>query len=170
MNLVYHPNKILNTKLEDVNIEDPGFNPKELKEEMVDFMLQNNGVGLSANQIGADKRFFVMCDENRDQSILCMNPTILQYSNAAQVEYEGCLSFPNIWMKVNRPKDILVHFWDEDCVEQVFAMTGFNARVYLHEMDHTMGYTYKDKVSNAKWMMAQKKAKKIEKMIERSNA
>ena len=63
MKLVKYPNKILNTKVSQVNIEDPGFDPIELKKQMVEVMLDNNGIGLSANQVGLDAQVFVMGDK-----------------------------------------------------------------------------------------------------------
>ena len=65
MELVYHPNKLLETKCDEVDIENINFDPKEIKAKMVAFMLNNNGIGLSANQVGiTDKRLFVMADIN----------------------------------------------------------------------------------------------------------
>ena len=51
MNLVYYPSEILTTKVKDVDLTNPGFNPRELRAMMVDTMLSNNGIGLSANQV-----------------------------------------------------------------------------------------------------------------------
>ena len=72
MELIYYPNKFLNKEVKTVDLENPGFDPKELKKEMVDFMLANNGIGLSANQIGLDAQVFVMGDkeDNAKRKIL----------------------------------------------------------------------------------------------------
>lgn len=166
MNLIKYPNKLLDTKLDDLDLDNLDFDPKELKEKMVTLMLDNDGVGLAANQVGLNKRLFVMADRARTDSILCMNPTILQHTATASEELEGCLSFPNIWVKVKRPREILVHFYDEDLTEQIFKMEGHNARVYLHELDHTLGITFKDRVSSTRWDMAKRKAKKFEKLTQ----
>ena len=165
MELVYHPNKLLETKCDEVDIKNINFDPKEIKAKMVAFMLNNNGIGLSANQVGiTDKRLFVMADINdKSQSIICINPTILQHTAEHVIMEEGCMSFPGTWLKVKRPKEILVHFYDEDLVEQVFKMDGPNARIYLHEMDHTLGITFKDRVTRPKWELAERKRKKLEK-------
>jgi peptide deformylase len=102
---------------------------------------------------------------DKTQSILCMNPTILQHTAETNAVEEGCMSFPNVWMKIKRPREILVHFFDEDCVEQVFKMDDVNSRIYQHELDHTLGITFKDRVSNAKWDLASRKANKINKRL-----
>ena len=164
MKLIYHPNPILEQELETVDIENLDFDPKELKEEMVDLMHRKEGIGLAANQVGLNKKLFVMSTQERDQSIICINPTILQYTEETERDFEGCLSFPDIYVEVKRPKEILVAFNDENLEEQVFKMEGYLARVYLHELDHTLGITFKDRVSRVRWSAAQRKAKKAKRL------
>lgn len=162
MELIYHPNDFLNKEVATVDLENPGFDPKELKKEMVDFMLLNNGIGLSANQIGLDAKVFVMGDKV-ENSTICINPTVLQYTSDTQNDYEGCLSFPNIYMRVKRPKEILAEFYDENLEKQTVKIADYSAKCYLHELDHLLGITFKDRVSKLKWDMAVKKARKLEK-------
>lgn len=161
MKLIYHPNPILEQELKIVDVDNIDFDPKALKDEMVDLMYSNEGIGLAASQVGLDKKLFVMSDKTRDQSIICINPTILQYTAETELEYEGCLSFPDVYVQVRRPKEVLVAFNDENLEEQIFKLDGYKARVYLHEMDHTLGITFKDRVSRMRWGIAQRKAKKI---------
>jgi len=162
MELIYHPNDFLNKEVKTVDLENPGFDPVELKKEMIDFMLSNNGIGLSANQIGLDAKVFVMGDKV-ENSTICINPTVLQYTSDIQNDYEGCLSFPNIFVRVNRPKEILAEFYDENLEKQTVKITDYSAKCYLHELDHLLGITFKDRVSRLKWDMAVKKARKLEK-------
>lgn len=162
MELIYHPNDFLNKEVKTVDLENPGFDPVELKKEMIDFMLSNNGIGLSANQIGLDAKVFVMGDKV-ENSTICINPTVLQYTSDTQNDYEGCLSFPNIFVRVNRPKEILAEFYDENLEKQTVKITDYSAKCYLHELDHLLGITFKDRVSRLKWDMAVKKARKLEK-------
>jgi len=162
MNLIYYPNEFLDKQVAEVNLEDPGFDPKELKEQMIDCMLTNNGIGLSANQVGLDKQVFVMGDSLENSSI-CINPTVIQYTSETILDVEGCLSFPNIFVKVKRPKEILAKWYNENLEEQVVKIEGYSAKCYLHEWDHLHGITFKDRVSKIKWDMATKKARKLEK-------
>ena len=162
MELIYHPNEFLTKEVKTVDLENPGFDPKELKKEMVNFMLLNNGIGLSANQIGLDAKVFVMGDKV-ENSTICINPTVLQYTSDTQNDYEGCLSFPNIYMRIKRPKEILAEFYDENLEKQTVKITDYSAKCYLHELDHLLGITFKDRVSKLKWDMAVKKARKLEK-------
>lgn len=160
MNLLYYPNEYLNKEVSDVDVKNPGFDPKELKSEMVDFMLSNQGIGLSANQIGLDKKVFVMGDTVENATI-CINPKVLQHTEDTQLDIEGCLSFPNIFMKIRRPKEILVEYYDETLELKRTAVKNYTTKVFLHEWDHLHGITFRDRVSNLKWNMAVKKANKI---------
>lgn len=164
MKLLHYPNKFLDQEVKDVNLENPGFDPLELKEQMIDFMLDNNGIGLAANQIGLDAKVFVFGD-SKENSTICFNPTVLQYTKDTAVDIEGCLSFPDIYVKIKRPQEILARWYDENFQEQVVKIEGYSAKVYLHEFDHLMGITIKDRVSKLKWDMAVKKARKLEKAL-----
>jgi peptide deformylase len=162
MELVYYPNPILDKELDDFNLESPQYDPKQLKADMVKVMLESNGIGLSACQVGLNFKAFVMGDSETN-STLCINPTVLQYTEETVVDVEGCLSFPNMFVKVKRPKEILAEFYDENLQKQTVKIEGYSARCYLHELDHLLGITMKDRVSKMKWDMATKKAKKLEK-------
>jgi peptide deformylase len=164
MKLLHYPNKFLDQEVKDVNLENPGFDPLELKEQMIDFMLDNNGIGLAANQIGLDAKVFVFGD-SKENSTICFNPTVLQYTKDTAVDIEGCLSFPDMYVKIKRPQEILARWYDENFQEQVVKIEGYSAKVYLHEFDHLMGITIKDRVSKLKWDMAVKKARKLEKTL-----
>lgn len=164
MNLIKYPNEILEREVKDVDLENPGFDPVELKKEMVEFMIANNGIGLSANQVGLDAKVFVMGD-SVENSTMCINPTVLQYTQDTQDDIEGCLSFPNVFVKIKRPKEILARYWNENLEECTVKIEGYSAKCYLHELDHLLGITFKDRASKLKWDMAQKKARKLEKQL-----
>ena len=162
MEIVHAPNPILEKELQDVDLENLPFDPLRLKKDMSVAMLNNHGVGLSACQVGLDYKVFVMGDKP-DNTTLHINPTVLQYTEETVLEMEGCLSFPNVYVKVKRPKEILAEYYDEFLKKQTVKITGYSARVYLHELDHCLGITFKDRVSKLKWDMAKKKATKLEK-------
>ena len=164
MKLIKYPNDFLDKKVKEVDLENPGFDPVELKKEMVEFMLANNGIGLSANQIGLDAQVFVMGD-SIENSTMCINPTVLQYTSDTQDDIEGCLSFPNIFVKIKRPREILARYWNENLEECTVKIEGYSAKCYLHELDHLLGITFKDRTSKLKWDMATKKARKLEKQF-----
>lgn len=162
MKLVYYPDEFLTKKVADVDIDLPAFDPVELKKEMVEFMLSNNGIGLSANQVGLDAQLFVMGDSEENSSML-INPTVLQHTEEIVIDVEGCLSFPNVFAQVKRPKEILVEYYDENLEKKRTHLTDYSVKVFLHEWDHLQGITFKDRVSPLVWKMANKKAKKYTK-------
>jgi len=163
MNLLYYPDPFLEKVVEEVDPTNPGFDPKELKDEMVEFMISNRGIGLAANQIGLDKKVFVFGD-SPDNANIFINPTILQYTEDVTLDDEGCLSFPDVYVKVKRPKEILATYLDENLEEQITKINGYSAKVYLHEMDHLLGITIKDRVSKLKWDRATKRVAKAKKL------
>ena len=160
MNLIYYPNKFLDKQVKPFNLDNPPVDPKELKDNMVDIMLSNNGIGLAANQVEFDGQVFVMGDKENNTTIL-INPQILQHTQETVQDMEGCLSFPGIYVKVTRPKDILAEWYDENLEKQTAKIDGYTAKCFLHEWDHLQGVTFKDRVSKLKWNMAEKKARKM---------
>ena len=160
MELLYHPNDFLNKKLQLVNIEDPGFDPKEVLGLMTETMLKHKGIGLSASQVGMDAQLFVM-GYNEKNTTLCINPTVLQHTKETVTEMEGCLSFPGIGLAIKRPKEILVQYYDENLERKEQKLVGYSVKVFLHEWDHLQGITFKDRSTPLKWKMAAKKANKI---------
>jgi peptide deformylase len=159
MKLLFHPDEFLSKQVKAVDLENPGFDPVELKKEMTELMLASNGIGLSANQVGLDAQVFVMGD-SVENSTICINPTVLQYTQETVDDIEGCLSFPNIFVKIKRPKEILAEWYDENLEKQTVKIEGYSAKCYLHELDHLLGITFKDRASKLKWNMATKKARK----------
>lgn len=159
MNLIYYPNSFLSKQVKVFDIENPPVDPKELKANMVEIMLSNNGIGLAANQVEFDGQVFVMGDKQENATI-CINPQILQHTKETVQDMEGCLSFPNMYVKVTRPKEILAEWYDENLEKQTVKIDGYSAKCFLHEWDHLQGVTFKDRVSKLKWDMATKKARK----------
>jgi peptide deformylase len=164
MNLIYYPNKFLDKQVKDVDIENPSVDLKELKDNMIDIMLSNNGIGLAANQVEFDGQVFVMGDKE-DNATICINPKILQHTQDTVQDMEGCLSFPGIYVNITRPKDILAEWYDENLEKKTVKIEGYSAKCFLHEWDHLQGVTFKDRVSKLKWNMATKKARKLLKNV-----
>ena len=162
MKLIYYPDEFLERKVQLVDLENPKFDPKELHKEMVELMLASKGIGLSANQIELDAQVFVMGDKAGNTNI-CINPTVLEYTEDTVIDLEGCLSFPHMYVKISRPKEILAKWYDEHLVEHNVKIEGYSAKCFLHEYDHLQGITFRDRVSKLKWEMALKKLKKYKK-------
>jgi len=163
MELVHYPAEILNKQLKLIDIENIDFDPNELLKEMSDTMLASDGVGLAACQVGIDRALFIMGDKVAGVKMF-INPQVLQHTSDTGLDYEGCLSFPGMFVKVKRPKEILVQYFDEDLVQQTVKIDDYSARVFLHEWDHLQGITFKDRVSKLKWDRARQKKNKVAKL------
>ena len=106
-------------------------------------MFHHKGVGLSANQIGIEERVFVMMiDIDAQETITCFNPRIIKESKDEVVMEEGCLSYPELFLDVVRPSEIVVKYEDEDKKIHKLNLVGLSARVFLHEYDHMEGIVF----------------------------
>ena len=113
-----------------------------LKENMIHY----GGVGLSANQIGIGERVFIMVlNMETEETITCFNPRIIKrYDDNVWCE-EGCLSFPDEIINVERPDRIVVKYEDEDGKDHKIKLSGMAARVFLHEFDHLEGIVFTER-------------------------
>lgn len=142
--------------------------PKELVRAMSKFMTDNGGVGLAAPQVGIKKRIFIM--GNFIKLVACINPKIVSLSDERENDLEGCLSFPDLFMKVKRPTTAVVQYntISGELVER--ELTGFECRVFLHEYDHLIGVTFDQRVGNLSFKMAKDKRSKELKKKARASA
>lgn len=137
---------------------------EKLKNIMIQLMISNRGIGLAANQIGLDKNVFVMGSENMidfPRPFILFNPRILEFKGTSYIDKEGCLSFPNLWLDVERNSKILVEYFDEKGDHHVTEFSDLAARCFQHELDHLNGVCFIDKVSRLKLQFAMKKMRKI---------
>ena len=95
-------------------------------------MFDNAGLGISANQIGYKTRVFAMRGETKKDSIVCFNPEIVDFSPEMNTMEEGCLSLPDVFVRVVRPSHIATKYLDELQKEQGQLAEGLTARVYQH--------------------------------------
>ena len=115
----------------------------KLAKTLIQNMLHYDGVGLSANQIGIDERAFAMIrDLEYNDIIVCFNPRVIKrYDDEVWCE-EGCLSFPDEIINIQRPNRIVVKYEDEDKKDHKIKLDGFAARVFQHEFDHLNGIDF----------------------------
>jgi peptide deformylase len=148
---------ILHTKPEPYDFEKEGSTAKIFANALFDQMIKEKGVGLSANQLGINRRVFVIGID--DLKIFVFNPKIIE-EHGEELYEEGCLSYPGVKLKLKRPSEIVVEYQIEtgEVVRNTFR--GLTARVFLHEYDHMEGLTMKDRVSKLKWDLAVRKARK----------
>jgi peptide deformylase len=125
------------------------------------------GIGLSANQCGVFHRVFVIGTE--DFQIACINPKVTASSTEMIKDNEGCLTFPGLCLKIERPKWIDVEFTDVDGQTQQARLDGLTARCFLHELDHLNGICFTQLAGAVSLSMARKKQEKIVKKAKRKN-
>ena len=121
-------------------------NRPEMSRILKENMLHYEGVGLSANQIGIGERVFIMMlNMETEETITCFNPRIIKrYEDDVWCE-EGCLSFPDEIINVQRPDRIVVKYEDEDKKDHKIKLSGMAARVFLHEFDHLEGIVFTER-------------------------
>ena len=119
----------------------------ELAQTLVESMLHHRGVGLSANQIGIEERAFAMVsDIETMQVIVVFNPKIIKEYDRKEMMEEGCLSYPETFLEVERPWSIVVKFEDEEKTVHKVKMEGLMARIFQHEYDHMEGINFTQRV------------------------
>ena len=124
------------------------------------------GIGLSANQCGVFERVFVIGTD--EFQIACINPRIIGKSPSTIKESEGCLSFPGLYLKLDRPDWIEVEYIDENGQLMQTRLDGVTARCFQHELDHMNGIRMTDHAGPVMLQMARKKQEKIIKKIVRN--
>lgn len=164
LKLVTYPNDILTQKLDDFNFIDPVIDPRDLEEQMVKLMYEENGRGLSANQVGINARVFVIKTELLDgvqTPFAVFNPVVIATDPEEVLGEEGCLSFPDLYFKIKRSEHVVAEFFDRDANKCIIRFDGIDARCFLHELDHLDGICFTDKISKLKLNMALKKQRKL---------
>jgi len=124
-----------------------------------------NGIGLSANQCGIFQRVFVIGTEHFQ--IACINPKVVAKSEELSRENEGCLSFPGMFLRVERPTWVDAEFYDETGAFKQIRLEGLTAKCYLHELDHMNGVKFIDHAGPLAVQMARQKQGKLVKQIVR---
>jgi len=160
--LVPHPilrqkaNKLKSITEEDIKIAN----------QMMEAMIKAPGVGLAANQVGILKQIVTINYEDKESNkkvnYVLFNPSIIKYSDETVVMEEGCLSLPEQYADVERPKEIVVEYINENKKTIKKKIDGYQARILQHEIDHLSGKLFVDYLSSLKRNIIIKKVKKIQ--------
>lgn len=164
LKLLHHPDKFLTQVLPEFDFDNPIMDPRDLEEQMIQLMFEENGRGLAASQVGVNARVFVMKTENlKDVTtpFAVFNPKIIAEDPEIVQDYEGCLSFPNLFLPVKRPKHVVVEFLDRDNNKCIIRLDDIDARCFLHELDHLNGVCFTDGMSKLKLDLAIKRQRKL---------
>lgn len=142
--IVLFPNPVLEQPCETVAVFDKKL--VKLLNDMYDTMIEFDGVGLAAPQIGISKRIAVVDIDDDHGTIELINPELLEV-NGEQIGPEGCLSFPGVYGEINRPFSIKVKAQNRKGKTYYIEAEDFLARAILHEMDHLDGVLFTSKIT-----------------------
>jgi peptide deformylase len=142
-NLRYEGDEILNKRAREIDVIDDKI--KELAQDMLDTMHKWDGLGLAGPQVGVLKRIIVIDLYEENTQFVLINPVIISSKGEQECE-EGCLSFPNKFGKVRRPKEIVVEALDLDGKKVRVEGKDLLAQCLAHEIDHLDGHLFIEKV------------------------
>ena len=159
--ILTEPNKLLRQISKPV--EKVGNEEQLLMNDMLETMYSANGIGLAAIQIGIPKRIIVMDlskNENKKEPRYFVNPKIKNKDTLKSTYEEGCLSVPNQFAEIDRPKKCEVEYLDYNGEKKILKAEGLLATCIQHEMDHLEGILFIDYLSKLKKSMIIKKLSK----------
>ena len=152
---------------------------KETAHDMCKTMHEYDGVGLAATQVGIDAQLLIlssyvfMSPEERKiasatgdmgEDIIIINPEVVEQSEKEEVDLEGCLSFPDVFIKVSRPLWVKIKAYTVDGDVFTLEGNGFGSRAILHEMDHLNGKVMTDHLNYLSRKKALAKHQRIQKI------
>jgi peptide deformylase len=163
MRLIKSPHPFLQQQVKDFDFE--SLDAKKISEEMINIMNEEGGIGLSANQVELDARIFVMKPHLLEDNspLVIINPHLESVTVNYEEMPEGCLSHPDLFLTIKRPRGLVAKFLDIDAKERIIELYDIDARCFLHEYDHLNGIEFTDRISRLKLDRAKKKRLKIQK-------
>jgi peptide deformylase len=146
MKIVHYPHPALRHPAKPVTTIDKPL--RLLVGRMLELMQERKGLGLAGPQVAMPFQVFVMQmrgdDDQPEQPRVYINPVVIDRKGSVEGE-EGCLSFPGLYQKVRRAKQVRVHAFDEQGQKIDRVINDLEARVVLHEIDHLHGILFIDK-------------------------
>lgn len=147
---------------------------RSLVQDMLQTMYANNGAGLAAEQIGRTESVCVVdvsfADKNRrdeppenpgvSMPLVLINPEIVDQKGRLTAQ-EGCLSFPEVFVRIARAKTVTVRFVDLSGAQRELVVHGLLARAIQHELDHLQGVLLVDRMSHVQKVAVAGKLKRI---------
>lgn len=169
MKLVKSTDPIFNTPAQRFDFSNPPMDPEQLANDLKQAMVDLRGVGLSANQVGIPYQVFVAGNpDDPDNIVAAFNPRVVFQSDQIVPIEEGCLSYPGLFLIVERPSIIRVRYANYTGDVNTYTYDGIAARVIQHEMDHMHGENFTTKVSKVKLERAKKHKLKLDKIRKRN--
>eukprot|EP00596_Hydrurales_sp_CCMP1899_P005822 CAMPEP_0119035062 /NCGR_PEP_ID=MMETSP1177-20130426/2040_1 /TAXON_ID=2985 /ORGANISM="Ochromonas sp, Strain CCMP1899" /LENGTH=225 /DNA_ID=CAMNT_0006992955 /DNA_START=89 /DNA_END=766 /DNA_ORIENTATION=+ len=151
LKILKYPHPKLRAVNEEITVFDDAL--VQSAREMLMIMHASEGVGLAAPQVGINKRLMVFNEKADDTlmeyEMILANPVIIAHSEATDLKEEGCLSFPQIFGKVNRWLEINVEYQNTQGEKKSLELKGYAARIFQHEFDHLDKVLFIDKLIDA---------------------
>ncbi len=143
LNIIKYPNEKLRLKSEPIDILNID---KTFIEDLAYTMFYNKGLGISAIQVGRPEQIFLIDGYlfDRKDYVVFINPQIVETSKEVIISEEGCLSFPDVFIKIERPKSIKIEANDIHGERFDLFASGLLARTLCHEYDHITGKLFID--------------------------
>lgn len=139
---------------------------KQICDDLLETMYASNGIGLAATQVNVPLRILVVdTSEDRSKPRCFINP-VIEFSEEKATDTEGCLSFPGLYIDVERSQTIKVTAQDETGKTTEIEADGLHARCLQHELDHLDGVVFIDHLSRFKRDRAVKKLEKYKKLMQ----
>lgn len=160
------PDPVLRQKAKPISAVDKRV--AKFMEDMLESMYKGHGIGLAANQVGSLERVItvdISPERNATKAILMANPEIVWHDPEATFTYnEGCLSIPEQYADVTRPKRIRVSYLDQHGKKQEMEAEDLLSQCIQHEIDHLNGVLFIDHISKLKRDMIVKKVEKAQRL------
>ena len=159
--LITVPDDVLRKKSQ--NVQKIGEDEKKLIKDLFETMYHHKGIGLAAIQVGIPKRIIVldvMQKEDQKKPLCFINPVIKKLSNERSKYEEGCLSIPNTFIEIERPKSCIVEYVDMDGKKINMECDGLLSTCIQHEINHLDGKLIIDFLSKLKKDLIIKKLSK----------
>lgn len=140
---------------------------RTLMDDMLETMYAASGIGLAAIQVGEPKRVIVIDlskDKAKPKPLYFANPRTVWASEETEINEEGCLSVPDFYEEVERPRQAKFEYLDYDGEARVLEAEGLLATCLQHEMDHLEGILFVDHLSRLKRSMILKKLAKTQRL------
>jgi len=164
--LVPENDPILHEVMPAFNFSQPDIDPVDLYNILGHNLIKYSGLGLSANQLGIKARCFVM---RAEEVIPVFNPRVVSFSTETVVMKEGCLSFPNLVLSIERPRQIKVRFADPRGEVKTVDLMGLSARIFQHELSHLDGKDFTQLAKPFALRLAKERAIKLNKKLNRGH-
>lgn len=163
--LIDGDSSVLKEVSEPFNFISPQLDPESFMVDLSKAMVNHVGIGLSAIQCGIPLRVFAIGNPRDAASVMCFfNPSFSFESAETSVMTEGCLSFPNWFIKINRSSQVRLRYQDVSGEFHAATFNGLTAHCVQHEIDHLNGILFKSRAHPLHLAKAKDKVKKYAKL------